>query len=116
MTEHKTEFRMREIGESFCIQSDCEFFDRPAVQGHCHTILDDVTDKYFERITKDAYTGLVQIKEIAGEKDYLEHLESYYISTTINWQTSLDELVALRRDNARLKRELEKYATGTPDA
>lgn len=106
MGEHKTERRTREIGDIFCVEPGCEYYDQLAVQGHCHTVLDDVTDAYIEKVTKRAYAGLHDIKAIAGPEKYLDHLESYYISATCNWEFALDELVTLRRENARLKHQL----------
>lgn len=105
MAEHKTERRTREIGDTFCIEPGCDYYNMPAVQGHCYTVLDAVTDKYIEKIGKAAYKFLQEIKDIAGKDHikYVEQLETYLVSMSMNNDSLLDQLVTLRRENARLK-------------
>lgn len=102
MNDHLIEQRERTIIDSFCRQDECEYKGMPAVQGHCFSRPDDMTEKYITNVMEKADRALAQIKEIAGD-EYLKHLESYYVTAVTNWDFTLDELVRLRRENAALK-------------
>lgn len=109
MTEHRTEFRDRTITDTYCTEPGCEYEGQPAVQGHCFSRPDDVTEKYIARISGKAERALVEIKEVA-EDDYMRHLESYFVSTMANWAFTLDEVIKLRRENAALRHDAEARA------
>lgn len=102
MTEHATELRDRIIKEVYCVEAGCEYAGNTAVQGHCFSRPDDVTEKYIARISDKADRALAEIKEIAGD-DYVRDLESYFVSVMANWDFTLDEVIKLRRENAALR-------------
>ena len=110
--EHRTELRERveyRLNESYCIEPGCEYNGKPAVQGHCHTRLDTETDRYIDRIEKDAESILQHTREHnPGTAEYVEALESQFMCAWINVEFGIDNLVRLRRENAALKAELER--------
>ena len=99
---HAVETRSKGVLTSYCIDPACEFYNQPAVQGHCFAVLDKVTDAYITRVMQHEKDEIAWMKEQYGEK-YVETLEGLYVCMMANWRFTLDELVSLRRDNARLK-------------
>ena len=105
MSEHRTEMRMREIGESFCLEPGCEYEGKPSIQGHCHSRLDEDTDRIIARMETSAESSLAFYREQhPDDAEYLKTLESMYVCAMMNWEGALDQLVRLRRENAELKR------------
>ena len=102
---HAMERRTREVGDMFCIEPGCDYEGQPAVQGHCHTRLDDETDKYLREKEQGAMSILAHAREHNPDPaEYVKTLESLYICAWTNSEFMLDELVRLRRDNAALRR------------
>lgn len=109
--EHKTELRERvevRFNESYCIEPDCEYNGKPAVQGHCHTRLDSETDHYIDRIEKAAESILQHTREHNSGEEYVKALEAQFMSAWINVEFGTDNLVRLRRENAALKLRIEQ--------
>ena|SRR3990167_4607983 len=104
MSEHQTERRMREIGDSYCVEPGCEYKGKPAVQGHCFSRLDDETNRLIERMEKRAEDSLAVYRARYQGEEYVKVLESMYVCAMMNWDGALDQLVRLRRENAALKR------------
>jgi hypothetical protein len=102
--EHATEFRKREIGDSFCIEPGCRYEGQLAVQGHCYAWIDKETERYLRDKERGALSILTSLREHHPDLgDYVKSLESYYICSWMNGEFMLDELVQLRRDNADLR-------------
>ncbi len=103
---HDHEYRERPIRERFCIEPTCQFYDKHAQQGICHTDKGDLVD--WERVDeheKRAEEDLVAIRaKYAGDKDeYIRWLEAHFECAQLNWALIMDECVRLRRDNALLR-------------
>lgn len=111
MTDHKREKRSREIAEYFCAEPTCEFFGKASQQGVCHTIEPELVD--YERLAEYAQRNAAETLEMRRkhyptDAEYIPWLESMYECAQINWAFTLDDCVALRRENALLKLKLEK--------
>ena len=117
MSDHKTEKRHREIDEHFCVEEGCEFFEKHAQQGVCHTTEMDVADiDKLYKIAEEFATDLREFhrKNYGDDKDeYISYLESMYECAMLNWTFGLDETIRLRKENALLKLRLEKYGKGS---
>lgn len=104
---HQTEYRERKILDTFCIEPGCEYKGKHAVQGHCYHKLDDDTEKYINKMIARANEEIVWMKNHYGDK-YLERLEALCHHEIINRWFTLDELISLRYDNAKLLHENAK--------
>lgn len=114
--EHATEFRRREISDSFCTAPGCEYEGKPAVQGHCFSRLDDATDRYLREKEASALSILAHLREQNPAADeYVKALESYYVCSWMNGEFTLDELVRLRRDNAALRAAADRRDGASPE-
>jgi hypothetical protein len=112
---HRTETRVyaRTIQETWCRDPACDFFGKPAVQGVCHTTEPSFEGgyTYWKLAEKYADESLHEIqKRYKGKshEEYVEEIESSYICWMINATSMMDELIHLRRTNARLALENEK--------
>lgn len=103
---HKTETRIREIHESFCVQSGCKFKGKRSQQGVCHTT-DSIAGKkaplvYVDQVMKYAEEGLKEFRRLNRGKGpgatgtYVRYLESMYVCHVATNSFMLDELVKLR--------------------
>jgi len=113
---HKTETRIfaRNIRELFCRQPGCKFKGKHAAQGVCHT-----TDTFaggadwkhmdaaFE-LGKKATDEVRRILRGNSAKHKIDYLLAMHESYWVNNVFHLDEMVRLRRENALLKRKLNK--------
>jgi hypothetical protein len=112
---HKTEIRKREIWDNYCIQPGCKFKGELAAQGVCHTILDKKQHDYITSIMKQAYNCLEEIKKLRKAnkqltaKAWIRTLEGYFICYWANQVFTLDELIYLRADNAKLRLAAGKW-------
>ena len=114
--KHKTETRVfaREIHETFCMQSECRFRDKHAVQGVCHTTerFDGERDlqKWFALKSKQHADDRKYFRKLYAGKPqkYIEHLEAHYECAMLNWSITIEEMIDLRRNNAILKDRLAK--------
>lgn len=107
MIDHKLRETTREIKSHICDEEGCEYRGETSVQGHCYSsdgdlIRFDALDKHEAETMAD----LKAMREREGD-GYLECLEAHYISAMLNWTGTLDECVRLRRDNARLRKQIE---------
>ena len=111
MSEHRIELRavVAEIrNQSWCVEPGCEYEGKRAVQGHCFHRLDDDTDRYIARMEKSAEDSLAFYRaQHPEDADYLKTLESMYVCAQMNWTSTLDECIRLRRENTALKGRLE---------
>ncbi len=110
---HRTETRFydREVGETFCVQPGCKFRGERARQGFCYDVprrdvydaLFDVGERYAEELAatyREYFRG--------RPRKYVRHLESSVICWYVNSTSLLDQLVAMRRENALLRKEVER--------
>jgi hypothetical protein len=113
--EHKMEIRKREINESYCVQPGCKFKGKPAAQGICHTVLDKDRDKYIRTVLQEGQDFLDDIKSLrkvnkqTTAKAWIRYLEGHVACQWANTQFTLDELIYLRAENARLKLAAGKW-------
>lgn len=111
MADHRTELRPRQIVDSICLESGCDYEGKPAVQGHCHSRLDEPTAKYIEEKERAALAIIEHLKTHTDDHtDYVRTLESYYICSWMNGEFTLDELVRLRKNTAAMRHALEELA------
>lgn len=113
---HRTETRVfvREIHEHYCTEPKCKFFGRPAAQGVCHTRLGRRVLHDLERRDKRASEGVSEMREIAkaqkfSKDQYINYLERLHHCDSMNEWFTLDELIRLRGENARLRLAAGKY-------
>lgn len=110
---HKTETKIfaREIRETYCDQSDCEFYGKHAAQGVCFET--DVWDPWYNRyelIIKQSEEGLAEVEaHHSSPEELLEYLKSMYVYMQANWDNTLNECVRLRAENAKLRLKLGDY-------
>jgi hypothetical protein len=114
--KHKTELRDSTFKRSYCMQEGCEFYGLPAAQGICgEGRINTVQQKYLESVSKHGEKFLAEMKALRGvnkmksTKKWVEHLELQVLTEWINHWFTLDELVSLRAENARLRLKLGKY-------
>jgi len=116
---HKLECRtiQKPILESFCLEPKCKFYKKPAAQGVCYTVLPrykSVT-QYFDMTFRHAEEVLAEMKRLRNinkqqSKDaWIKHLENQFICNWANHDSTLDMLIELRAENAKLKIQLGKW-------
>ncbi len=104
--EHDTKQREHKYLESYCAEPTCEFFNERTQQGVCHTRETDVFDTTkLDKLTDSLENDLREMKEREGE-NYEAALESYYICAHLNWSSVLDQVISLRIENRRLRKQL----------
>ena len=110
---HSLETRVfeRKILETFCVQPRCEFRGKRAAQGVCYDrkSLSGQKFKYLDATEKYAVENLQEARKAhRGQSDrkWVTNLESHFITHEMNQIFSLDELVRLRAENARLRSKL----------
>lgn len=102
--EHATETREKveyRYGETFCIEEGCEYNGERAVQGHCHSQPRDETERYMTALFEECQRSLKWMRKQYGDKfaEYLEHMWEW---EAMGHRFNVDQLVRLRRENARL--------------
>jgi hypothetical protein len=112
---HKTETRKREIVESYCAEKGCKFFGQPAAQGICHDVIHPLQKKYLDTVMRygqDRLRGeksLRKANKLMTDRKWIQHLEGELACEWANAWFTLDELVYLRAENAKLRLALGKW-------
>lgn len=115
MKDHKMETRRREIHEAVCLQPGCKFKGKRAAQGHCFGKLDKAQDRYIDHVLKEGADFLREIKalrkrnKLGSDKAWIKYLEDHVVCQWANGVFTLDGLVYLRAENARLLLKLGKW-------
>lgn len=113
--KHKTEGRVfvREIHESYCVQKGCKFYGKRSAQGICDTrdTFYGGSFAYIDKMEKRIVEELKEAKKHFGKepKKWVRYLESQHICDSMNTAFTLDELIRLRAENARLKLKAGEY-------
>lgn len=113
--EHKTEIRKREIWDNYCVQPGCKFKGELAAQGVCHTILNKKQHDYVTGVMKqaeDCLNGVKKLRKVNKQltaKAWIKTLEGYFICHWANEVFTLDELIFLRAENAKLRLAAGKW-------
>jgi hypothetical protein len=114
--QHKTELRKFETVRSFCVQPGCKFNGEIAAQGVCYSKLPTATDRYVSSVMKQGQHCLDEMKKLrkvnkqTSDKAWIRNLEGYFVCTWANGVFTLDELVHLRAENAKLRIALGKWS------
>jgi hypothetical protein len=104
--------------ESICDTKSCKFYGKPAAQGVCYSKIDTGMEKYFNRQLERAEEHLKFYKDgrHLGDKkkkqskdEYIKTLESHFVCTWMNYTNTLDELIWLRGENAKMRLMLGKW-------
>jgi hypothetical protein len=104
MAEHRTELQERTWYKSICVEPGCEYVGEGAVQGHCFHVVPDDVDRLIAHMEKAAEDELAFYKaEHPDPAKYLEVLESMFLCVTINWRSTLHEVIKLRAENRKLR-------------
>jgi hypothetical protein len=112
---HKTEIRKREIWDSYCIQPGCKFKGQLSAQGVCHTVLNKKQHDYItyvEKEAEDCLNGVKKLQKVNKQltpKKWIRALEDYFICHWMNEVFTLDELIYLRAENAKLRLAAGKW-------
>lgn len=109
--DHKTEQR-KEMSVSYCMEPKCKFYGKRAAQGVCYSNNSPTADKYLKLVCKEGEDFLKSVKacnDRKKRKDYVKILEGYVVTTWMNGIFTLDELIYLRAENARLRLKLSKW-------
>lgn len=110
MADHKaTKIEMKSTLYQ-CADPTCIFFEQPTQQGVCHDAEGDLIKWIdLDRIEKEAREMLdFYLQQSKNAEDYLNMVESMFITAWMNQTGTLDECVRLRAANALLKKKLEK--------
>lgn len=103
------------IPRSVCDQPGCRFRGKPAAQGVCFSLNNDVATKYLKQTLQSGEDFLKEAKSLrrankhTGDKAWIKYLEGQIVCGWANNTFSLDELVHLRAENARLRLRLGKW-------
>ncbi len=116
--EHKTKSGWRRIRRSICQKPNCQFFGKDAEQGHCFSINDDVTIQYIKSAGKIGQKALDELKSLRkvnkweSSAAWIRKLENAYVVHWMNEIFTLDSLVHLRAENAKLKNRIRRLRDG----
>jgi hypothetical protein len=115
MADHKTELREQTWTRSICVEPGCEYAGEQAVQGHCFHKVPDEIDRMIDHVENEAEAELdfYRQQHPGGGPEYVETLESMFLSVTMNWHSVLHEVIKLRAENARLTRPRADGPGGT---
>jgi hypothetical protein len=113
--DHKRELRKREILESFCVEPGCKFNGKHAAQGICHTRHSRNTHEYVDRTLArgqellDEMKSLRKMNKQTSSAAWIKRLEGHLVCQWANEWFTLDALIHLRAENAKLRVELGKW-------
>ena len=117
---HRTEtryFEQKYRMESFCDEPGCKFYGKHAAQGVCYgkDSYGDMDSRHLDKIWKYCEEWLDEDKKsklkngIKSQKAWVEHLEGALVCARVNECFTLNELIYLRAQNAKLRLQLGKY-------
>lgn len=113
--EHRVDTHIfaRNIREAWCAQPGCRFRGQPAVQGHCHTTKSFAGDdfEYQEHLSKCVEGHVDYLKKRHAKLSGAARDKMLFAEIAVmlmNDWFATDELVRLRRDNARLRDDVKR--------
>ncbi len=118
-SDHPRDERQRSIADPHCADPNCEFYGKPWQQGVCFSSDLSGDRDVDRRIAKMSRRGKQVLDEIhdlrrtefdGKPEEYICWLEAMYETGMMNWDGCLDECIALRVENRRLKELLNASA------
>lgn len=113
--EHKTEIRKREIWDNYCVQPGCKFKGELAAQGVCHTVPAPFYMKVFKDVLRHGEEMLKDMRDLRYKnkarttKQWIKYLEGHIVCQWANGWFTLEELIHLRAENAKLRLAAGKW-------
>ncbi len=107
MADHQRDTRQRSIDDHYCAEPSCEFNGKPWQQGVCFN--DQVTQNTIDRMMQDGDRILAEMHHVRDTQfknkpdEYIRWLEAMNESAMMNWHSTLNECIALRVQNRRLR-------------
>ena len=113
--DHKTESAKRTITYSICREPRCKFNGKYAAQGVCFSRNRPMVTDFCNYLLGQGEELLAEMKKLRrknghkSDKDWIAYLEGHLVCDWANQHGTLDELIHLRAENAKLRLKLGKW-------